>query len=77
MFKRLLICFAAGLTALGVGLGIFYAGEFVVSIFQTKEKVEIVETVAVEPERFSVEELTYPKLAALRTGTGRNGRGRK
>ncbi len=63
MFKRLLICFAAGLTALGVGLGIFYVGEFVGSIFQTKEKVEIVETAAVEPETIPVEELTYPKLA--------------
>ncbi len=41
MFKKLLLCFAAGITTLGVGLGIVYAGEFVVSVFQPNEAVEI------------------------------------
>ncbi len=62
MLKKLLLCFAAGLTALSLGLGIFYAGEFLVSIFQTNETVEIVKTVAVEPQMVPVEDLIYPKV---------------
>lgn len=61
MIKKILLCFAAGLTALSLGLGIFYAGEFVVSMFQTNEKVEIVETVAVEPQIVPVGDLIYPQ----------------
>ncbi|CAN5861040.1 hypothetical protein BH20ACI4_BH20ACI4_14680 [soil metagenome] len=66
MLRKFLLCFAAGVTALSLGLAVFYAGEYLVSIFQTSER-EIVETKiipAVEPERITVEELIYPKLSA-------------
>jgi hypothetical protein len=69
MLKKILLCFAAGLTALGLGLGIFYAGEFLVSIFQTSEmeKVETREIAMIEPKQIPVEELVYPKAAETET----------
>jgi hypothetical protein len=64
MLKKFILCFAAGLTALSLGLGVFYAGEFLVSIFQTSETVEAKAIETVEPEKIPVEELIYPKISA-------------
>ena len=67
MLKKFLLCFAAGLTALGLGLGIFYTGEFLVAFFQTsaEETVELSRTVeTVDPQKIPVEELIYPKVTA-------------
>ena len=64
--KKSILCFAAGLTALALGLGIFYAGEFLVSFFQNSEQ-ETIETVKAEenaPKEIPVEELIFPKASA-------------
>lgn len=62
MLKKIILCFAAGLTALSLGLGIFYAGEFLVSIFQTSETktIETVKTEEIAPKEIPVEEIIYP-----------------
>lgn len=78
MFKKLLLCFAAGLTALGAGLGIVYAGEFVVSVFQPNETfVEVEEQIyfPTENERLAslnpipIKDLIYPPPATYEQET--------
>ena len=62
--KKFILCFAAGLTALSLGLGIFYTGQYLVSSFQSSEQetgVKTNRTELVEPAKIPVEELIYPK----------------
>jgi hypothetical protein len=72
--KKLLLCFAAGLTALSLGLGIFYAGEFLVSLFQTSEQetAETREIVTIEPEKIPIEDLVYPKAMQTEVSSDRS-----
>lgn len=61
--KKIILSIAAGFTALGLGLGIFYAGDFIVSMFQSPETemVQLVPNVSVKPKEIPIEELVYPK----------------
>ena len=62
--KKIILSIAAGFATLSLGLAIFYTGQFIVSMFQTSEQSNAVETVKAEeikPQEVSLDELIYPK----------------
>lgn len=65
--KKIILSIAAGFMTLSLGLAIFYAGEFLVSIFQTREveKVELIPKELVETKQITIEELFNPKPVIL------------
>lgn len=65
--KKIIISIAAGFATLSFGLAIFYAGQFLVSMFQTQEveTVEVIPKVAVESKQITIDELFHPKPVVI------------
>ena len=61
--KKIIISIVAGFATLSLGLAIFYAGQFLVSMFQTQEveAVELIPKTTVETKQITIKELFHPK----------------